>query len=344
METRHPVVERLSTADSVPLPVRPVGPMAHVAGVRSDAAPSSRAIDTLAPRTFAQPTADTLAGETARSADTVAAPPRDTAAIDRPPLAVDGLPGPFDMITNLPSDWWYWTRTTFTVDNIPLIGGMTALTAGLVATDYETWQPFKKWYESSKTVRDVNDAFVFVGDGKFQFGIAGAFAAWGFLFNDTTALRTASQTVEVILGCGAVVQLLKHITGRESPFTATTPTGRWALFPSPIEYHKHVPHYDAFPSGHIATALATLTVVMENYPDEDWLAWVGYPVVAMVGVGLAATSIHWWSDFPLGLLLGYQFGKLVARHNRPSTEQSGPQLGVSVLSGGTPALSMQWRW
>ncbi len=281
----------------------------------------------------ARPLADTAVGSA------------DTAFVDRAPIAVDPLPGPFDMLTNLPDDWYTWGRETFTLDNTPIIGGMAALTAGLVVTDYESWQPFKKVYEQSTTFRDLSDAFVFVGDGKFQFGLAALFATYGFLTSNTTALRTASQTVEVILACGTLVQVLKHTTGRESPFAATTPTGRWALFPNQIDYHKHVPHYDAFPSGHIATAMATLTVIMENYPEQNWIGYIGYPAVAMVGIGLVATSIHWWSDIPLGLALGYQFGKLVSRHNRADASSAGgPQLGISSFSDGSPALSLNWRW
>ncbi|MEP7219905.1 MAG: phosphatase PAP2 family protein, partial [Bacteroidota bacterium] len=147
-----------------------------------------------------------------------------------------------------------------------------------------------------------------------------------------------------------VVQFLKHTTGRESPFCATTPTGRWALLPNQIEYAKHVPHYDAFPSGHIATALATLTVISENYPDQQWIKYIGYPVVGAVGVALVATSIHWWSDLPLGIALGYHFGKIVSSHGRSPAKEAyaptgaTPDFGISVLSDGAPALNCTWRW
>src|SRR5664279_4126820 len=49
-------------------------------------------------------------------------------------------------------------------------------------------------------------------------GLAAAFAAYGFIAGDNRALRTGSQIVETILASGTVVQVLKHITGRESPF------------------------------------------------------------------------------------------------------------------------------
>lgn len=261
--------------------------------------------------------------------------------------------GVFDMFTNLPGDWYRWSKKAFTTDNIPLIAALGVMTAGMVITDYELWQPAKKSYERSQTVRDVSDAFVGVGDGKFQFGLAVGFGLYGVIFSDSKALRTASQVTEVILACGGVVQLLKHLTGRESPVVATTRTGAWALLPNQIEYHKHVPHYDAFPSGHIATAMATMIVISENYPDQKWIRYIGYPAVALVGVGLTTTSIHWVSDFPLGLALGYSFGMLIAHQfdtPQESTASSrtssilAPTAGLTMMANGAPALQLSWQW
>lgn len=261
--------------------------------------------------------------------------------------------GAFDMFTNLPGDWYRWSKQTFTTDNIPLISALGVMTTGMVVTDYELWQPAKKLYDKSKTTRVVSDAFVGVGDGKFQFGLAVGFGLYGVIFGDSKALKTASQVTEVILACGGVVQLLKHVTGRESPFVATSRTGKWRLFPNQIEYAKHTPHYDAFPSGHIATAMATMIVISENYPEQKWIKYIGYPAVMMVGVGLTTTSIHWVSDFPLGLALGYSFGMLVAHQfddpkEKQTQSQSSnkliPKTGLTMLANGSPALQMSWEW
>ena len=255
----------------------------------------------------------------------------------------------FNMFTNLPGDWYRWSKQTFTTNNIPLIAALGVMTAGMVVTDYELWQPAKKLYAKSHITREISDAFVGVGDGKFQFGLAIGFGVYGVIFSDSKALRTASQVTEVILACGGVVQLLKHLTGRESPFVATTRTGEWDLFPNQIEYHKHVPHYDAFPSGHIATAMATMIVISENYPNQKWIQYIGYPAVALVGVGLTTTSIHWVSDFPLGLALGYSFGMLIAHQfDTPKESKSAsiltPSAGLTMLPNGFLALQLSWNW
>jgi membrane-associated phospholipid phosphatase len=257
-------------------------------------------------------------------------------------------PKPFDWLTNLPSDWWNWSKQTFTVKQLPLIAGLTALTAVTIITDHETWQATMKPYDDNKIFHDVSDVTSYLGDGKVQFGLSLAYLAYGFAFSDNRAIRTGSETVEVILACGGVVQLLKHLTGRESPNRATTPTGKWRFFPNQIDYAKHTPAYDAFPSGHIATALATLTVIIENYPEQKWIKYVGYPIIGSVAIGLVATSIHWWSDIPLGMALGYSFGMLVSHPEDDSKSQSynetQPQLNFSVLGNGVPAVGVMLKW
>src|SRR5205085_11965716 len=135
----------------------------------------------------------------------------------------------------------------------------------------------------------------------------------------------------------------------ESPNRTTTPTGKWRFFPNQIEYAKHTPAYDAFPSGHIATALATLQVIIENYPEKQWIKYVGYPIIGSIGIGLVATSIHWWSDIPLGIALGYSFGVLVAHPEEHVSKAESynsvePSVNFSVLGNGAPAVGLSLKW
>jgi membrane-associated phospholipid phosphatase len=243
-------------------------------------------------------------------------------------------PGIFDMITNLPRDWYDWSLQTFQLKNWPYAALITASTAALIVYDHPLWKPFEKLYDEYPTVNSISNDFVFMGDGKFQFGIAGIFAGYGLITGDKRALRTASQTCEVILAAGGVVQLLKHLTGRQSPNRSTTPTGVWSFFPNQVQYAKHTPAYDAFPSGHLTTALATLIVVANNYPEQTWIRPVGYAACAGITLGLVASSIHWWSDFPLAIALGYGFGTLLSPNpNQDVTVTEPPKkkdMGASI--------------
>ena len=218
----------------------------------------------------------------------------------------------YSMLTNLPGDWKRYYTIKFQVNRIPEFVGLGVLTAGLLVTDQSTYEVSDRWYKNSQTVSDVSNFFVSLGDGKSQFALGGAFAAYGLLDNDDRALRTGSQIVQAVLSSGAVVQLLKHITGRESPFVRTSPRGTWRFFPNQLDYLKHVPAFDAFPSGHICTAMATVIVMAENYPQVTWIRPVGYVISGLVGVGMVNRGIHWYSDYPLGLAIGYAFGMIAA--------------------------------
>ncbi len=242
----------------------------------------------------------------------------------------------YTMFENIPADWQRYGATAFQSDRVPEWLLISALTGFLVITDEDTYQLSKGWYDRSHVVRQVTIFFDKLGDGRGQFGITGAFAAYGLLANDQRALRTASQSLQAILAAGTVVQVLKHITGRESPFVATKPGGVWRFFPNQIEYFKHVPYYDAFPTGHLESSLATVVVIAENYPEVKWIRPVGYTIVGLIGVGMAYTGIHWYSDYPLGIALGYAFGMIAAHPEKVEFVNSSASSKLSVLPYAQP--------
>jgi membrane-associated phospholipid phosphatase len=258
---------------------------------------------------------------------------------------------PLSIFTNLPGDYKFWGRETFTASNIPIIAGVLGSTVALVPSDHQTWKALDEPYRTNPNFKTVSDALTFMGDGIFQFGIAATFLSGGLLTHDEKALRTAEQITEAILATGILIQVLKHSTGRESPSNATTPTGQWSVFPDQQDYLHHVSSYDAMPSGHIATATTTLVVIQENYPNQKWISYIGYPLLAGIATSLVATSMHWWSDFPIGVALGYSFGKSVTRHNKLSplrlrdspTEVSHPEIVPEVGPAGE-VLTFNWKW
>ena len=141
----------------------------------------------------------------------------------------------YTMFQRIPGDWVTYANVTFREEHVPQMLGMAAVTAFAIWTDQPVWEASDRWYKGSNTVRHVSDFFEYLGDGKPQFGLAAAFGTFGFITKDERALRTGSQLVETILACGTVVQTLKHITGRESPFVSTRVNGRWVFFPNQIE-------------------------------------------------------------------------------------------------------------
>ena len=275
------------------------------------------------------------------------------ARFDRGISPADSVPHSFQqptlkwhsMITNIPGDWKQYYTLKFQMNRLPEFVGLSVLTAGLLVTDQTTYEVSDRWYKNSEAVSNVSNFFVSLGDGKSQFALGGAFAAYGLLKDDDRALRTGSQIVQAVLASGAVVQLLKHVTGRESPFVRTSPRGTWRFFPNQLDYLKHVPAYDAFPSGHICTALATVIVIAENYPESKWIRPVGYVMSGLVGVGMVNRGIHWYSDYPLGLAIGYAFGMIAAHPEEifttGSVNENAPHVSIApAVNGNGVGLSM----
>ncbi len=235
-------------------------------------------------------------------------------SVDREKVAGKNISAPkwYDMITNLPHDIVKFYNRDIRLEKAPIYLGIAAITTGLILIDDKVWTASDKFYNQTQVNKNVSDLFVDIGDGKVQFGLAGAFAIYGWISNDKLALTTASQVVEAVLATGTVVQLIKHITGRQSPFVSTKPGGVWKFFPNQIDYHKHVPFYDAFPSGHLATSLAAFTVIAKNYPKANWIRPLTYTLMAMLAVSMVNQGIHWYSDYPLAIFLGYEFGNIIS--------------------------------
>jgi hypothetical protein len=228
-------------------------------------------------------------------------------------LQPPGLPHWHTMFTEIPGDFAKFGHITLSSQSVPTIASLGLLTISLVETDHRSYRTTRRLYRESDTFNEFSNYAVLLGDGRLHAGIAAAFAGFGLVADDSRALRTASQIGEAFLATGITVQLLKRISGRESPICATRNSGRWKFLPHPAIYEKNQPSYYAYPSGHISTAMATLTVIAENYPGQTWIKPVGYTMIGALGVGLVAKGMHWYSDLPLGIALGYIFGKTAAR-------------------------------
>ncbi|WP_345236693.1 phosphatase PAP2 family protein [Hymenobacter saemangeumensis] len=167
---------------------------------------------------------------------------------------------------------------------------------------------------------NLNSTFYYIGDGWTHLGTAAGFMAYGIIKKDNRAAQTASQLGESILSTGIVVQAIKRSTGRQSPFVATKPRGEWHLFPSFTQYQSRVPNFDAYPTGHMATAMATVTVIADNYPEYKFVRPLGYGLIGLLGYSMLNNGVHWASDYPLGIALGYGFAKIAVRHGRTRVE------------------------
>lgn len=261
------------------------------------------------------------------------------------------VPAFWEMITDLPSDLKEFGRLTIDKKNLPILVGVLGMTAITVVTDYESWLAARIPTNESEDVRQFSNMGVSMGDGFFQFSIVGVFAASGAALGNRKFLRTASQITESILATGIVVQIIKHVTGRESPFSSDDRRGVWRLFHNQLDYHLDFQNHDAMPSGHLSTAVTTFIVIQENFPEQKWIPFIGWPVMGWIAFGLAGTNIHWWSDYPIAVALGYSFAKIITRDNGSSLKKIGrrensivPELLPSFSMRGEPMVALQWQF
>jgi len=70
------------------------------------------------------------------------------------------------------------------------------------------------------------------------------------------------------------------------------------------------------PSGHMATMMGTVTVLTLNYPEKKWIKPVGYGIMGLIGFAMMNNDVHWASDYPLAIGVGYVTAQATVRLNR----------------------------
>ncbi len=252
-------------------------------------------------------------------------PPTQTYQISEDLQYVYPRPKPFNFITGLPRNYANLGKGIVKKENLKWLGLTVVTTAVLFAGDEEL-------ITESHSLRDIgvtkehkyitpggvidiptNTSAVMyhLGHGNTSLLIGLGFLTVGGIKKDYRAIHTSSQIVEGILTLGFLTQGSKRVFGRESPNKKTQTRGRWHGFPGWNEYLENTSHYDAMPSGHVATLTSTVAVLARNYPEIKWIKPVGFTLIGIMGIEMMNSGVHWASDYPLGFLIGYAVGTVV---------------------------------
>lgn len=157
---------------------------------------------------------------------------------------------------------------------------------------------------------DTGSLLYFLGDGWMHFGIAASIAGYGYLKDQTYEVNTGIMIAHGMVVSTVFNQALKRSFGRESPEVQTVKRGAWKLFPSVNEYNSKTATYDAMPSGHVMTATLTFTILAERYPEHQTAIYsVGGVWISALMFQMMNNKVHWASDYPLGIAMGYVIGK-----------------------------------
>ena len=237
----------------------------------------------------------------------------------------------FGMITNIPKNVYRTVSDFGYKENLIALGGATVMTVGIIPEDQHLLDQSRIFGERlglkeealynnfgplNNIPPNITSAIYLIGNGTTPLLMSMGFATFGLIKNDYRSLNTATGLVESILVCGVFSQTIKRITGRQSPAPANkegNPGGDWNPFPSFSAYGKNTPNYDAMPSGHMMTATAALNVILGNYPDKKWIKPVGYSLIGLLGFEMVQANVHWYSDYPIAMVMGYIIGKNIAK-------------------------------
>lgn len=236
-----------------------------------------------------------------------------------------------EIITHVPSDVYGTVKDFGMKENLIALGGATVLTVALLPADqflldnsrligeqiglkdvarYNSFGPL------SNIPPNITSGIYLIGNGTTPILLSMGFATFGLINNDYRSLNTATGLIESLAVCGVFSQTIKRITGRQSPAPAISdgnPGGNWSPFPSFSAYSSRTPQYDAMPSGHLMTATAALNVIIGNYPDKKWIKPVGYSLIGILGFEMVQANVHWYSDYPIAMVMGYIIGKNIVK-------------------------------
>ena len=147
------------------------------------------------------------------------------------------------------------------------------------------------------------------------------------------AVQTSLLATQAMITSGLWVNIIKVLTGRERPMAdyafSKSEGGAWygpfAAWDQDLAARKPISAFDAFPSGHTATAFSIATVFATQYKDRKAVPIIFYSAATLVGISRLTEHEHWSSDVFVGGLLGYLCGKQVVKHyNKTHQDKANP--------------------
>ena len=203
-------------------------------------------------------------------------------------------------------------------------GAAAGITTALIFADedIDSWaRPLKQKHQW------INKSSPFISEFGSNYGIYSVIASGlvSAAFNREKGVRTSLLATQAIITSGIWTQIIKQLTGRERPkasyIFSHIEGGRWhGIFSKYLEVSpddRSRFSYDAFPSGHTATAFSIATVYATQYKDYKVVPILFYSAATLVGVSRLTEHEHWSSDVFVGALLGYLSGKqVINNYNR----------------------------
>ncbi|HLP18163.1 MAG TPA: phosphatase PAP2 family protein [Bacteroidota bacterium] len=216
------------------------------------------------------------------------------------------------------------------------VGAGVGITLGFVALDENIDRSIRNLKNDNTVIRDVSSSITELG-GKNGIAAVIVYSAYSLIWDDTRAQETSMLLAEAIITSGVWTRLGKLAAGRERPSAAYEfshlPGGRWHGLGGSLRKHSKetVTKYDAFPSGHTATAFAIATVFAKRYSETGYVPILSYSLATLIGFTRMIEHTHWASDVFAGACLGYLCGnQVVTQFEREESETPVAGTGTTV--------------
>jgi membrane-associated phospholipid phosphatase len=277
-----------------------------------------------------------LAGARPSSAYAVTDAAGDTASIHAAladTAAYHSLKGPAELRDSLPvgKESHFFTRlgedfaiqalSPFRVNGKQAVaaGAGLGITAGLIVLDEGIDKNVRSLAADHTLIRDTSPTLTQFGS---TYGLLTAVAYTGYsvIWDDEEAQMTSMLIAEALITSGVWTRLGKLLAGRERPSAAYVfshePGGRWSGLGGSLRRHRNesISKFDAFPSGHTATAFAIATVFAKRYNESPYVPVFAYSFATIVGFTRMIEHAHWASDVFAGACIGYLCADQVVTH------------------------------
>lgn len=216
--------------------------------------------------------------------------------------------------------------------------------------------PVQEWFQKPAGARQAFGHTAFIVGGGAPVVVPLGLYLGGLGAGDAELATAGAAALQAAAIQAVYVSTLKWITDRTGPYPDGKPDRRRAL--TGIFRDSNDPadfDFDPFdisgglrwPSGHTASNIALVSALYAFYPDEHWIAAVGYPFALAIGVGMIDGDYHWLSDVVAGALIGHIIGWSVGRNFRKHydaqrsgrTASAGPS--VEVVPGFGKSLALR---
>jgi membrane-associated phospholipid phosphatase len=239
-----------------------------------------------------------------------------------------------------------------------MTGAAIGITAALIHVDGE----IDEWARVQKTEHKwINKSSPVITKFGSDWGIysvitAGVLSA---VCKNEKGVQTSLLATQAMITSGVWVNIIKILAGRERPIADYTFSksegGAWygpfASWDQDLAIRKPISAFDAFPSGHTATAFSIATVFATQYKDRKAIPIICYSAATLVGISRLTEHQHWASDVFVGGIMGYICGKQVVNHynkTHPGLDNSLPSKSKNkseltfIQDGNQIGLSLKW--